>query len=87
MASPNIGDSDLYADRTHSVVAAASASIAICLTFYGLRILSRLVAGTKIIASDVWLIGGVVACITISCIDLYGQPFNKSITVCMLTIV
>ncbi len=60
-------------DKTASVIAAAVCSMIFCITFYSLRIVSRLVAGSRLIWSDLFLFGGVIACFAISSIDLYGE--------------
>lgn len=61
-------------DRTSSVVGAAVSSMVIGVTFFILRILSRIVSKSRILWSDILLFGGVIACVVISSIDLYGKP-------------
>ena len=64
---------NLYDDKSLSVIRSAVASMVLCLVFYSARILSRVVARTRIIASDYVLFGGVIACYVISCVDLWGR--------------
>lgn len=73
MAAPT---PNIEGDQTKSVLAAAISSMIICITFYTLRILARMISGTRILWSDVFLFGGVVACIGISTIDIYGESFQ-----------
>jgi hypothetical protein len=60
-------------DRTRSVIAAAVASMIICTTFYTLRIVSRIVSRSRILWTDIFLAGGLVACVVISSVDLHGE--------------
>ena len=59
-------------DKTQSVIAAAVASMIICTTFYALRIASRVLSKSPILWTDIFLAGGLVACVVISSVDLYG---------------
>lgn len=66
-------DFNLDDDKTGSVISAAVSSMVLCMLFYILRICSRLVTRTALLDSDYLLFGGVLACYTISGIDLYGE--------------
>lgn len=64
---------EIEGDRTSSVIGAAVSSLVICITFYFLRLLSRFISGSRILWSDIFLFGGVIACVVISSVDLYGE--------------
>jgi hypothetical protein len=60
-------------DQTSSVIAAAVASMIICTIFFTLRIVARLISRSRILWADIFLFGGVIACVVISSVDLYGE--------------
>jgi hypothetical protein len=60
-------------DKTTSIIAAAVASMIICTTFFTLRIVARVISRSRILWADIFLFGGVIACVVISSMDLYGE--------------
>jgi len=65
-------------NKQSSVIAAAVASLIVCITFYTLRIVARIVSRSRILWSDIFLFGGVIACVVISSVDLYGEICKSS---------
>jgi len=72
-------------DKIPSLVGCAVASMILCLIFYILRMVSRRISNTPLMASDYILFGGVIACFGISVLDIWGDASQSKDRYTLLT--